>query len=495
MTGLAPPKPAGAAQRAVTWRDTAFWAEVWVVSDWTIRLVMLGVVPMRRTPASAMGWLLFIFLFPWVGLGTYLLIGSPLLPRARREQFARLGQLLQPVMTSLRAHPNVFHPVLEPDYQRAVTLAEKLGHLPILGGNAAELLADYDGVIDRLVTDIDQATDHAHLLFYIFDDDATGQRVIEALSRAAARGVKCRVLIDTVGTGARTLRRLLPRMQAAGIQASETLPLGIFRRKAARFDLRNHRKIVVIDGRIGYAGSQNIVDALGDDGLWNDEMVIRVTGPAVLALQVCFVADWYIETDEMLATPREFPDPVCPGTIPIQVLPSGPGFPVGNFQRLLVALVHGARHHIALTTPYLIPDDPLLQALHTAALRGVRVDIIVSRHGDSAVVRLAQESYYDELLEYGVRIHRYRERFLHGKHVTIDDNIAVVGSGNMDIRSFRLNAEVTVVCYDSAVAGQLRAEADRSISRSALLEPERWSARPLWRKVIQNAARLLSPML
>jgi len=136
----------------VTWRDTAFWAEVWVISDWTIRLVMLGVVPMRRTPASAMGWLLFIFLFPWVGLGTYLLIGSPLLPRARREQFARLGQLLQPVMTSLRAHPNVFHPVLEPDYQRAVTLAEKLGHLPILGGNAAELLADYDGVIDRLVT-------------------------------------------------------------------------------------------------------------------------------------------------------------------------------------------------------------------------------------------------------------------------------------------------------------------------------------------------------
>lgn len=479
----------------MTWRDTAFWAEVWVISDWTIRLVMLGVVPMRRSPASAMGWLLFILLFPWAGLATYLLIGSPLLPRARREQFGRLGDLLDPVVQSLRTHPNVFHPVLPPDYERAVTLAEKLGHLPILGGNAAELLSDYSGVIDRLVTDIDRATDHAHLLFYIFEDDSTGRRVIEALARAVARGVKCRVLIDTVGTGARTLRRLLPKMQVAGIEASETLPLGIFRRKAARFDLRNHRKVVVIDGRIAYVGSQNIVDSLGEDGLWNDEMVVRITGPAVLAMQVCFVADWYIETDEMLATPREFPAPECPGAIPIQVLPSGPGYPVGNFQRLLVALVHGARHRIALTTPYLIPDEPLLQALHTAALRGVRVDIIVSRRGDSALVRMAQESYYDELLEYGVRIHRYKERFLHAKHVTIDDDIAVIGSSNMDIRSFRLNAEVTVVCYDSAMAGQLRAEAERTISRSAMLDPERWIARPLWRQVVQNAARLLSPIL
>ena len=480
---------------AVTWRDTAFWAEVWVVSDWSIRLVMLGVVPMRRTPASAMGWLLFIFLFPWVGLGTYLLIGSPLLPRARREQFVRLGELLQPVVATLQSHPNVFHPVLQPDYERAVTLAENLGHLPILGGNAAELLADYDGVITRLVADIDHATDHAHLLFYIFEDDATGQRVIAALGRAATRGVKCRVLIDTVGTGARTLRRLLPQMRTAGIEAYETLPLSIFRRKAARFDLRNHRKIVVIDGRIAYAGSQNIVNSLGDDGLWNDEMVIRLTGPAALALQVCFVADWFIETDEILDTRREFPEPGCPGQIPIQVLPSGPGYPVGNFQRLLVALVHGARHRIALTTPYLIPDEALLQALHTAALRGVSVDIIVSRRGDSALVRMAQESYYDELLEYGVRIHRYKDRFLHAKHVTIDDDIAVIGSSNMDIRSFRLNAEVTVVCYDSAVASQLRAAADQSISHATPLDPARWSVRPLWRKVIQNVARLLSPML
>ena len=456
---------------------------------------MVTIVPMRRGPTAAMAWLLFIFAFPWVGLVAYLLIGSTRLPRAREVQLERLRGHLDRLSRRLREHQQVGRPTPRPALEHAVRLAERLGHMPIVEGNAAELLPDYDGTIDRMVTDIDQATDHVHLLTYIFEDDATGQRVSDALARAASRGILCRVLIDTVGTGPRVLRRLLPRLRAARVEAHETLPLGLFRRKAARFDLRNHRKIVVIDGRVGYTGSQNIVDSYGDDELWNDEMVIRLEGPIVLQLQACFVADWYIESDELLDDPRIWPTPSPRGTVAAQVLPSGPAFPSATYLRLLVALVHGAHERVVLTTPYFIPDEALTMALQSAVMRGVRVDLVISKQLDSRLVALAQESYYEELLEGGVHVHRVRERFLHAKYATIDDAIAVIGSSNLDIRSFRLNAEVCVVCYDAGVASQLRAEAERTIGKAETLAREPWAGRPRALKALQNVARLVSPLL
>jgi cardiolipin synthase len=476
------------------WHDPAFWAELFVISDWVIRLVMAAVVPFRRAPSAAVAWLLLIFAFPWIGLAAYLLIGSTRLPAARQEQFARLRGRLDELVAAMRTHPAACRPDVAPEFTGAVAVAEALGHIPIVGGNVVELLPDYDGTIDRIVTDIDRAERHVHVLFYIFADDAVGRRVEAALGRAAARGVTCRVLIDTVGTGARTLRTLLPRLQAAGVEAHETLPLSLFRRKAARFDLRNHRKIVVVDGRVAFTGSQNLVESLGDDGLWNDEMVARLEGPAVLALQGIFAADWFLESDAPLPD-DVFPEAPAPGRVACQVLASGPGFPVGNYQRLLVALLHGARRRAILTTPYFIPDEALLQALHTAVLRGVRVDLVVSERLDSHVVGLAQASYYEELLEYGVHVHAYRGRFLHAKHVTIDDAVGIIGSSNLDIRSFRLNNEVSVVCYDAGIASQLRAEAERTMARATRLEPARWASRPLAWQLGENLARLVSPLL
>ena len=479
----------------MSWQLPEYWAVVVLASDWAIRLGMLTIVPMRRGPTAAMAWLLLIFAFPWIGLAAYLLIGSTRLPRAREEQRLRLVAHLDRLLVRLQGDEHVQRPALRPEFEGAIRLAERLGRMPIVAGNSAELLADYDGTIDRLVTDIDEATDHVHLLFYIFADDATGRRIGEALARAAGRGVACRVMIDTAGTGSATLRRLLPRLRAAGVEAHETLPLGVFRRKAARFDLRNHRKIAVIDARTGYTGSQNIVDSFGDDELWNDEMVVRLEGPIVLQLQACFVADWYTESDELLDDPRLWPTPTARGTVAAQVLPSGPAFPSGSYLRLLVSLVHGAHERVILTTPYFIPDEALTLALVSAVMRGVRVDLVVSKQLDSRLVALAQESYYDELLRGGVRVHRLRERFLHAKYATIDDTIAVIGSGNLDIRSFRLNAEVSVVCYDAAVASQLRAEAERTIGKAESLEAESWAGRGRALRAVQNVARLLSPLL
>jgi len=306
--------------------------------------------------------------------------------------------------------------------------------------------------------------------------------------------VRCRVLADAVGSlsGLRTLR---PRLTALGVAVHATLPVRLVPWRKARLDLRNHRKIAVIDGRIGYTGSQNLVAAEFTEGVLYEELMVRVTGPVVLDLQYIFAADWFLETTEVLDGSAEFPGPEIAGGVPAQALASGPAFPTQNNQRLIVALVHGARKKVVLTTPYFVPDDPLLQAMQTAVLRGIEVHLVVSERGDHFLVSLAQRSYYEELLQAGVRIHLYRKNFLHAKHLSIDDAVAVIGSSNLDIRSFALNAEVMLMIYDSGVAALLAAEQQRYYANSRILTLATWKQRSFRSQVAQNLARLLSPLL
>jgi cardiolipin synthase len=477
----------------MAWTDPIWWAWIFFASEWAIRLAMVVVVPFRRTPAAAKGWLLLIFFEPWVGMLLYLLIGRARLPRRRRDQLARLPTAMAKVVKRLANHPNVFHPDVGPALSQAVTLAENLGGMPILGGNAVELLVDYDDTIARLVADIDRAANHVHLLFYIFADDYATAPIVEALGRAAARGVRCRVLADAIGSRA-GLRSLRPKLVALGVAVHALLPIRLVPWRKARLDLRNHRKIAVIDGRVGYTGSQNLVaaDFKGDP---YEDLMARVTGPVVLDLQYVFAADWFLETDEVLDGEAEFPCPEIAGGIPAQALASGPDFPTQNNQRLIVALVHGARWRVVLTTPYFIPDEPLLQAMQTAALRGVKVHLVASEKGDQRVVALAQESYYEDLLESGVLVHLYRGSFLHAKHLSVDDRVAVIGTSNLDIRSFALNAEVMLMIYDHGVTARLAAEQERYFANSRLLTLSEWRRRSFGRKVAENLARLLSPLL
>ncbi len=478
----------------MAWTDLALWAWVFFIGEWVIRLAMPVVVPFRRTPAAAKGWLLLIFFEPLIGLIVYLLIGRARLPRWQRERLAKLPGVLADVLARLTNHPHVFHPQVGPALDQAVTLAENLGGLPILGGNAVELLTDYEGTIARLVADIDRAAHHVHLLFYIFADDSTTAPVIDALGRAAARGVRCRVLADAIGSRS-ALRTLAPKLASLGVAVHGMLPLRLVPWRKARLDLRNHRKIVVIDGKIGYTGSQNLVGAQFKEGITYEELMVRVTGPVVLDLQYIFVSDWFLETEERLNSAHEFPDPELTGSVPAQALPSGPAFSTQNNQLLIVTLVHGARRRVVLTTPYFIPDEPLLQAMRTAALRGIEVHLVVSEKEDQWLVSLAQKSYYDELLEAGVRIHLYRKNFLHAKHMSVDDAVAVIGTSNLDIRSFVLNAEVMLMIYDPDVSARLAAEQERYYANCRLLTLEGWRQRSFGSKLAENLARLLSPLL
>jgi cardiolipin synthase A/B len=475
--------------------DFFSWTLLYYISEWIIRIVMLFVVPRHRAPQSAMSWLLVIFFAPWPGLILYWLIGSHRLPRRRIQEHDEILQRLETVHRRLDAQPHVVRPELGEHAKEAVKLAERLGYMPILDGNNVELIAQTEEFIVRLVADIDAAQRHVHLLFYIFANDATGRHVADALYRAVARGVKCRVMADGVGSRP-FFKRLGKEMTARGVELHEALPVGIFRRKMARIDLRNHRKVAVIDGRVGYTGSQNIVDAgYGHKDLaWHDLMV-RLTGPIVMELQAVFISDWYFETNEVLDSEEFFPDQQAGGEIAVQTLPSGPSYPTENYQRMVVAAIHAAQRQVTITSPYFVPDEAFLQAMQTAVLRGVKVEVIVPRRVDQKLVGAAGRSYYDDLLYMDATLYLYDEGLLHAKTMCIDDSICFIGSSNFDIRSFALNFEINLLFYGPQVAQQLRAQQQRYIEKSFQLTAEQWNKRPAIKKLFQNVAKLVSPLL
>ena len=469
------------------------WSLIYLISEWVIRLVMLVYVPRQRNAAASRTWLLFIFLLPWPGLIIYGLVGRVYLPKNRLERQVRASQKIRLVQEQMLAARSP-RPSLPPNVTPLALLATKLGDFVPLAGNRVELLTDYAGSLDRLITDIDAAAHHVHLLYYIYDDDDTGRRVAEALARAAARGVKCRVLMDAVGSK-RALHRPARMMRAKGVEVTALLPVGLFRRNAARFDLRNHRKIAVVDGKTGYTGSQNITNGRFVPGFPNEEMVVRVTGPLVWQLQAVFLADRFLETNTLLDEPEVFPEPDQQGRAIGQVMPSGPGYHRENGQELLINLLYAARERVVMTTPYFVPDEPFLAALLSAAQRGVAVHLILSSHANQTLTQLAQRSFYDELLDAGVNIHLYQPRFLHAKFFTIDNEVALVGSANIDIRSFALNSEIEILFYDAGIVSELRRIQEGYFAHSALLDAAEWNRRPLFARTLQGIARLADSFL
>jgi len=469
------------------------WGTAYLISEWLVRIVMLVYVPQRRSPASARAWLLLIFFLPALGLVLYALIGRAYLPPRRLAQQVRIIELMQsmPQRFTWVAHPV---PSFEPQIAQAVRLAHNLGSFDVADANRLELLSDYQGSLDRLLWDIEAARRSVHLLYYIFADDDTGRRTAEAVEQAARRGVSCRLLLDSVGSRV-ALHRLAPRLRAAGVEVVPLLPLRVLRPGRVRLDLRNHRKIAVIDGAVGYVGSQNIVDDTANRGLTNEELVVRVEGPVVQQLQAVLLADHYQETGKEIRDDGLFPQPRPAGDSLAQVLPSGPGHQEGNTQQVLVSLIYAARERVDLTTPYFVPDATFLTAMRTVAARGVDVNLVVSHHSNKPVVQFAQQSYYEDLLAAGVKIYLYRGAFLHAKYTSIDESVAVIGSSNLDIRSFALNSEVSLLVYDPQVVADLRRIQDRHIGDSDEVTLERWRQRSPVRRWLQNMCRLADTLI
>lgn len=476
--------------------DILGWVDIAV--NIVIVIAMLLYVPRRRTPAASRTWLLLIFFQPIIGLILYIAIGRIYVSRKRLALQKRAATITADLRQRFHVDITQAAPRLDPSVAHIAQMADKLGHFPVFGGNSFELMTDYDASIARLVSDIESAERSVNLLYYIFADDKTGDLVARALIGAVERGVTCRVVMDGLGSRA-GLRTLGPRLRAAGVEVTEALkPGGFLRRGIARFDLRNHRKIAVIDQRVGYIGSQNLVDKDFKKGITNEELVARVTGPLLAQLQAVFFADRFLETERVPTAADEpwlFTFPEGAGHTAAQTLPSGPGYQSGVTGRLLVGLLYGARERVVLTTPYFVPDEAVFQALLTTCKRGVDVHLVVSLAADQLLVSLAQKSYYGELLDAGAHIHLYRPRFLHAKHMSFDDSIAIIGSSNIDVRSLSLNAECSALIYDDAVVAELRGVQNRYFSESEELTAAQWAKRPFYVKMAHNLARLFDSFL
>lgn len=482
------------------------WLTILGSLSYLIGILALFIIPTNRKPGEATAWLLLIFMAPIVGAVLFLLLGSPKLSKWRRDQQRTMNERIKEFAEDAEQIPDLA-PVVDPPvparYEPLVNLIAQLTGMPSMAGNTVELMPDYVGAVERIVQDIDVAKRFVHLEYFMFADDKIGAPAIDALIRAQERGVVCRVLIDHLGNLGYH-RPVLKRLAAAGIPVHQMLPAKPFDNQWNRMDLRNHRKIVVVDGQVGFTGSQNLIEDTyhkrGNikQGTHYIELVARVTGPVVRELNAAFITDWYSETEELLdertAPEMRVRTPVT-GDVLCQVLPSGPGFEHTNNLMFFVALIHTARRRITIANPYVVPEETLLLALTSAAQRGVEVNLIVSEIGDQFLVYHAQGSYYEELLKAGVHIHRYKAPvILHSKSISIDDDIAVIGSSNMDIRSFQLNLEVTLACYDTRVVSELRKLEAEYIRCSRPLQLEAWQARPLLTRFVDNLARLTSAL-
>ncbi|MCA8984106.1 MAG: cardiolipin synthase [Planctomycetaceae bacterium] len=465
-----------------------------LVLEWTIRLMVVPIIALRCRPPAALAWVAIVSVQPFLGLLLFLTFGNSRLPRKRIAEHARHRRSFQLDLFPLLREYYVDPEAASEDRSRHL-LSVQLGEIPALKGNSLELIDDTQPAIQALIRDIDEATQHVHILVYIWMDDETGRRVCDALIRAEQRGVQCRVLVDAVGSG-RFLRNQSRRLREAGVEIHAALPVNPFRKKLARIDMRNHRKLAVIDGRIGYTGSQNICNAdYGTRQLeWHD-LMLRLTGPIVLQLQAVFCQDWYAETEVQIPREEFFPEAESMGQRVLELFPSGPTYQTQNLHRLLVAMIYEARHEVIITTPYFVPDESLLQAIEVARLRGVIVRLLLPERSDQILVSAAQRSFYRELLEMDVRISLFQPGLLHSKTMTVDNRFAVVGTSNMDIRSFACNLELNLILFDELSVNTVVQQQQKYLAQSLPLKLTAWLQRSRWKTLLEALARLLAPLL
>lgn len=463
-----------------------------------IVVVTLFTIGNNRRPTTAVAWLLAITLIPYLGLLLFLFFGTNRLPRARRKKQSEFDKIIREatdrVQNSLGLTP------VPDQYQPISALAHELTSIPHLPGNRIQIHDVYNPTIDAMTAEIDRAHSYVHVTFYAMGYDAVTKGFFDALDRAVDRGVKVRVLYDQVGSFRYPgYAKLKKRLNEIGCEWHRLYSIWPWEGGWQRVDLRNHRKLLVVDGRVGWMGSQNLIardyhrkpNRKHGQLQWQDLMV-RVAGPMALGLDAVFRSDWYLETGEMAQdgddpTAQDFAvddaqDRAAGEDLTLydcQLVPSGPGYEHENNLRIFTQLLYMARQKVVIASPYFAPDDSMRYAITTAVQRGIEVHLHVSEHGDQFFTQHAQQSYYEELLRAGVRIWLYRAPYiLHAKHMTVDDEVTILGSSNMDMRSFTLNAEVMLIVYGQDFAHRISwvEHAYRVHSREITLDE--WMARP-----------------
>lgn len=470
-----------------------------LVGLWSLMLVVV-VLLQKKEPATTVAWILTLLFLPALGAVLFLFFGRRRI-RLPAKQKQEADAWMRAMVSSARTEgssPNVSFALapLSTLEREIFRVGSVLSRSRPTGGNQIEIYDEGDDLYEALGDAIDRAEHHVHAEYYLIRDDATGAWFRDKLASAAARGVEVRLLSDSFGSMMLGRRWFRP-LREARAKASSFLPL---RRVLFQpINLRNHRKIVVIDGRTAFTGGMNIGDeyrgVMPKVGAWRD-LHVRLDGPSARALQSVFLEDWYFATGEALEPERYLPHIVeAAGGASVAIVTSGPDTRNEAIHRLLFAAIAAARERVWITTPYFIPDAAMLTAMQVAALRGVDVRIILPSRSNHPVTLHAARSFYEDLLGAGVSIHEYTPGMIHSKSMVVDGRLSMIGSANMDMRSFRLNFEVHAFVHDPSTANTLERRFELDLAKTETISLDRWQKRRFGQQVLEGAARLVSPLL
>lgn len=473
------------------------------LADLAIRIgLSLRVIMRKRAASVSFAWLIIILLFPFGGALVYLMFGEVRLGERRAKRLLAERPLKNQWIRELSDRVSVKWDTLNPECIPINKQIYATVNIPAIPDNTLELITNPTLFLRKLIQDIKKAKSSCMLEFYIWNLGGLADEVGEALIAACSRGVTCRVLVDSIGSRSFLTSPLAQRMRKSGVEITEALPAGLLHIIFVRIDLRNHRKMVVIDGEVAYTGSQNLVDPKffkqeQGVGEWIDTMV-RIHGPVVEVLAASFMYDWMMEShkrlEELIATSDVHPVPPH-GNAVVQPVPSGPALAEGTIHNLLLTTIYAARKELILTTPYFVPDNAILAALESAAQRGVEVIIILPEKNDSRLVHYASRARFKKLTQAGVRIMAFSGGLLHAKTITIDSDFCLFGSVNLDMRSFWLNFEMTLFIYSQEFTTKVRNLQLSYLEDARQVTLEELASRSFGQRFKENAALLLGPLL
>lgn len=457
----------------------------------TVISTVIVVVSENRNPVKTIAWVVVLLFLPVVGIIFYFFFGQDF---TRHRMISRKSlKKLQKNSEYVGSGVSELH--LTPEAVQLVQLSYSTGPALLYTGNAVKIFTTGAGKFEALMAELQEARQFIHMQYYIVDNDKLGNEIKNVLIEKAKAGVEVRFIYDDVGCW-NTRKRFFREMSEAGVQVYPFMEV-TFPRLANRINYRNHRKIVVIDGKVGFIGGMNIADRYVEGvkwGTWRDTHLM-IKGPGVQGLQSAFSVDWHFTSRTLLSQACYFPLAEAEGETGMQVVASGP---IGEWAEIAFGLfkaISGAKQYVYIQTPYFLPTESLLKALQMAALCKVDVRIMLPAHSDSVLLFYGTASYISSMLKAGVKIYFYQPGFLHAKTVVIDDFISVVGSANLDFRSFEHNFEVNAFMYDPALAREMKnifLNDQKSCKRVTL---RRWRLRPFGRKVAESVVRLLSPLL
>lgn len=469
----------------------SFWTVATVVEIVWVAIASLGLVLERRSPHATLAWIFALAWMPIIGFFIYWLFGPRRLSRKKRRRMASKRRVVE-------ASREIEEESDDPLRTQLSMIAVAAGEAPALRVRRVDLYTEGAECYAAIEKDIAEATHHVHLEYYIWQPDTIGTRLRDLLARRAKEGIEVRLLLDGIGSYSITDRWLAP-LRAAGAEVAFFNPVTLTRIRPSRANFRTHRKIVVVDGEIGFTGGINVDDVhtseVKKELAWRDTH-LRFEGGAVRPLQRIFLEDWAFATDETPpVTGKHLRRIQNEGEHLVQIISSGPDLDAFAIHKTLFGAITTARSRVWLTTPYFVPDEPMLTAITTAAMRKVDVRVLVPSHGDSKLVDFAARSYFPDLLRSGVRIFEYQPRFVHAKTLVVDDDLAIIGTANCDNRSFRLNFEVVASVYGPEIAARLGAAFEDDLAKSREVKQRALSREPLTQRFAEATARLFSPIL